>query len=94
MEFDWHIEKARSNLAKHGVSFDEDSSAFYDPAAAITADPDHAGPREDRAVLLGESQRRRLLVVVFVDVDERTVRIISARRATRKESLDYYARFA
>ena len=63
MDFEWDVDKAASNLTKHGVSFDEATSAFADEYAQIIDDPD-ASLEEQRAILMGNSTRRRLLVVV------------------------------
>ena len=79
--------KARKNLKKHGVSFEEASTIFGDPLARTIHDPLHSD-QEDRFVILGESQRRRLLVVVFTERGDK-VRLISARLATRPERKDY-----
>lgn len=87
LEFEWDEGKARRNLKKHGVSFEEASSAFGDPLALTIPDPLHS-EEEDRFITLGESNRRRLLVVVTTD-RENKIRIISARLATRRERTDY-----
>jgi uncharacterized protein len=87
LEFEWDAEKAKKNLKKHGVSFDEAKTIFGDPLSVAIHDPLHSDD-EDRYVMLGESNRRRLLVVSFTDRDER-IRIISARIATRKERKQY-----
>ncbi|MGH3640956.1 MAG: BrnT family toxin [Mycobacterium sp.] len=86
-EFEWDLAKAAENLGRHGVSFDEASTAFADPLAMLMADPDHSAD-EQRFVLLGLSGRRRLLVVAFTERPPRT-RLISARPATRREREDY-----
>jgi uncharacterized DUF497 family protein len=86
LEFEWDAKKARSNSKKHGVSFEEASTVFGDPLARTIHDPLHSD-EEDRYVILVESFRRRLPVVVFTD-HGRTIRIISAREATRREK-DY-----
>ena len=85
--FEWDDRKAKQNIKKHGVSFEEASTVFADPLAVTIYDPLHSD-EEHRYVTLGQSQRRRLLVVVFTDRDER-IRIISARVATRRERRDY-----
>ena len=85
--FEWDDRKAKRNIKKHGVSFEEASTVFADPLAVTIYDPLHSD-EEHRYVTLGQSQRRRLLVVVFTDRDER-IRIISARVATRRERRDY-----
>ncbi len=87
LAFEWDTAKARQNVRKHGVSFEEASTVFADPLALTIDDPLHSD-EEDRFITLGESQRRRLLVVVFTDRGER-IRIISARVATRRERKDY-----
>jgi hypothetical protein len=85
--FEWDPEKAQSNLEKHGVTFDEASTAFHDPLSLTVSDPLHSD-EEDRFVLIGCSHQDRLLVVVHTDRGNR-VRLISARLATRKERRDY-----
>ena len=87
LEFEWDEDKAKGNLKKHGVSFEEASSIFGDPLALTIPDPLHS-EEEDRFVTLGESHRRRLLVVCFTDREDR-IRIISARPATRRERKNY-----
>ena len=85
--FEWDPNKARSNSAKHGVSFDEASTAFEDALSVTIPDPLHSED-EERFVLLGHSHLNRLLVVVHTDRGDR-IRIISARPATRKERIRY-----
>jgi len=85
--FEWDTKKARSNLAKHGISFDEASTAFGDPLSIAIGDPLHS-EREDRYVLIGCSFANTLLVVVHTERGGR-IRIISARPATRRERLRY-----
>lgn len=85
--FEWDPEKAKQNLARHGVSFEEASTAFSDPLSLTIFDPDHSA-EEDRFVLLGASDKGRLLVVAHTDRDER-IRIISARLATGRERRSY-----
>jgi uncharacterized DUF497 family protein len=75
--------KAAANLAKHEVSFEEAATVFGDPLGRIVADPRQSSD-EERFVLLGLSQDQRLLAVMYVERGE-TIRIISARRATRRE---------
>jgi uncharacterized DUF497 family protein len=87
LEFEWDPRKAAANLAKHKVSFEEAGTVFGDPLGRIVADPRHSAV-EDRLVLLGISKERRLLAVMYVERAE-AVRIISARRATRRERRDY-----
>ena len=85
--FEWDERKAKVNRHKHGVTLEEASTAFADPLSVTIYDPVHSDD-EDRYIVLGESQRRRLLVVVFTDRGDR-IRIISARVATRRERKDY-----
>lgn len=87
MLFDWDEEKAKSNLAKHGISFDEATSVFDDPLFLTFADPEHS-VLEQRFLIMGESARGRLLVVSYTDRQDIT-RLISARPATRKERKAY-----
>jgi uncharacterized DUF497 family protein len=83
LEFDWDPQKAATNLAKHEVSFEEAATVFSDPLGRIVADPRHSS-EEERFVLLGLSRGQRLLAVMYVE-RAGTIRIISARRATRSE---------
>ncbi|MBM4020049.1 MAG: BrnT family toxin [Planctomycetes bacterium] len=87
LAFEWDANKARANRAKHGVSFDEASTAFGDPLSITISDPLHSED-EERFVLIGRSLRNRLLVVVHTERGDR-IRIISARPATRSERLRY-----
>lgn len=93
MRFDWDANKARENLRKHGVSFEEAQTAFSDDQAILLDDPDHSD-EEDRFILLGTSSTLRVLTVVhcYLAGDE-VVRIISARKATRSERTQYGARW-
>lgn len=86
--FDWDRRKALRNLAKHGVSFDEARSVFGDPLSSTIPDPAHSSPTEERFAIIGSSHRGRLLVVIHLDHGH-TIRIISARRATRHERNAY-----
>ena len=87
MEFEWDPDKARRNLGKHGVSFQEAATVFGGPLAVTYFDPDHSED-EDRFLTFGHSSAGRLLVVSHTDREDRT-RIISARRATQKERRSY-----
>ena len=87
LAFEWDESKAKVNTRKHGVTFEEASTVFADPLSVTIYDPVHSED-EDRYIALGESQRRRLLVVVFTDRGDR-IRLISARVATRRETKDY-----
>ena len=89
LRFEWDEAKASINLKKHGVSFDEAKSIFYDERAKLINDPDHA-ENEDRFILLGLSSTLKALVVCHCYRNDRDViRIISARRATAKETKAY-----
>lgn len=85
--FEWDAEKAERNLQKHGVGFDEASTVFGDPLSLLLSDPEHSS-EELRFILLGMSNRSRLLVVAFAERPPRT-RLISARQATRREQKRY-----
>jgi hypothetical protein len=87
LEFEWDSQKAAANRAKHRVSFEEAATVFGDPFGRIVSDPRHSS-EEERFVLLGLSRDHRLLVVMYVDRDE-AIRIIRARRATRRERANY-----
>jgi uncharacterized DUF497 family protein len=83
MHFEWDPAKAAENLSKHGVSFEEASTVFFDSLSATGRDPDHS-QAEGRFVIFGLSSAGRLLVVAHTERGER-IRIISAREATRAE---------
>jgi uncharacterized DUF497 family protein len=83
LKFEWDSTKARANLSKHGVSFGEAASVFGDPLAITFPDPDHS-TGEKRWLTFGISQTDRLLAVVHAERG-RAIRIISARKATRRE---------
>jgi uncharacterized DUF497 family protein len=89
VQFEWDAQKGAANLARHGVSFDEASTVFGDPLAGTISDPRHS--TEFRFVTIGFSTGQRLIVVAHADRDDR-VRIISARRATRRERQRYEAK--
>ncbi len=85
LDFEWSGLKSRLNLKKHGISFEEAKTVFIDPCARLIADPDHSW-KEDRYVLLGMSVKFRLLVVNHCyRKNESVIRIISARKAVKKE---------
>jgi uncharacterized DUF497 family protein len=89
LTFEWDKRKAAANLKKHGVSFEDAKSVFLDERAKLIDDPDHS-ENEDRMVLLGLSYALRLLVVCHCYRGEGgVIRIISARKATAKESRSY-----
>ena len=84
----WDPAKAWTNRAKHGITFEEAATVFADPLSLTVPDEAHARPGEDRFATIGTSHRGRLLVVIHSDAAD-SVRIISARRATRRERRDY-----
>ena len=86
-EFEWDSAKAEANLRKHGVSFEEAVTAFGDPFSLLLPDPSHS-TEEERYIILGRSDRDRLIVVAFAERPPRT-RFISARLATRREHRQY-----
>lgn len=86
-EFEWDEEKAKRNLKKHGVSFDEAATIFNDPRIATIFDPDHSED-EERFISLGISFIQRLLAVAHTERNKKT-RLISARKATKSERNTY-----
>ena len=88
MRFEWDPAKAKSNIRKHGVSFDEAVTVFKDPLAFIFDDTTHS-EQENREIIIGTSALRRMVLVCFVERLENVIRIISARAATRQEIKDY-----
>jgi uncharacterized DUF497 family protein len=88
MRFEWDPQKAASNIRKHGISFDEAVTVFKDPLAFIFDDTAHS-EQEHREIIIGMSTLRKMILVCFVERIENTVRIISARPATRQEIKDY-----
>ena len=90
LRFEWDPRKATGNARKHGISFDEARTAFYDEEAIQFFDPDHSDD-EDRFILLGLSVKPRVLVVCHcVREGEAVVRIISARKADKDEEQEYW----
>lgn len=92
IQFEWDDAKAESNRLKHGVSFEEASTVFYDPYALIIDDVEHS-VKEERFILFGMSAKARTLTVChcYRENDEK-IRIISARKATKNESNEYWRR--
>ena len=88
MEFRWDNKKSKSNITKHGISFEEAKSVFLDEYARFKHDPDHSLD-EIRYLLLGISSSLRVLVVVHTAIEEDIIRLISARKATRREAKQY-----
>ncbi len=92
LTFDWDKAMNLSNRKKHGISFEEAQTVFVDENALLMHDPDHSGA-EDRFVLLGLSAKLRELVVCHCyRKTKEVIRIISARKATRKEQNQYWER--
>ena len=94
LRIEWDSAKARANLRKHGVSFEEAETAFLDDYALVLPDPDHSSSDEERLVLIGLSSALRVLLVIYCERERGDVlRLISARRATRSERAQYDARW-
>jgi uncharacterized protein len=87
LEFEWDEDKAASNQKKHRVTFEEAATVFADPLAAIFDDEEHS-EEEQREIIVGHSAENRLLLVSFTERGG-AIRIISARRATKRERRDY-----
>ena len=91
-EFEWNSGKAKANVRKHRVSFKEAVTVFYDENAFEFYDPEHS-IKEDRFLLLGLSRSARILVISFCHrKNDAVFRIISARKANRSESQNYFKR--
>lgn len=89
LSFEWDPRKNASNKKKHGISFEEAKTSFYDANARLIADPEHS-EEEDRFVLLGSSEQLRMLVASHCYREgSPIVRIISARKANKKERETY-----
>jgi len=87
--FEWDENKSLANQKKHGISFEEAKTVFYDESARMIHDPDHSED-EDRFILLGLSFQLRILVVVHAyRQSDQVIRIISARKATKNEASKY-----
>ena len=91
LQFEWDPNKNEINKKKHGVSFEEAQTVFYDEEALVRDDPEHS-KEEERFVILGLSSNAKLLVVCHCyRASETVIRIISARKATKTES-KYYSK--
>jgi hypothetical protein len=91
LQFAWDEKKNRANRRKHGLSFEEAQTAFFDERAKVYFDPDHSED-EDRFILLGLSYRMRVLVVCHCYREsDLLIRIISARKADKNEQEDYWS---
>ena len=89
IKFDWNAAKAVTNIKKHGVSFEEAKSVFFDDFAVQFFDQENS-EAEDRFLMLGMSNETRLLIVCHSERDDgNTIRVISARKATKNESKHY-----
>jgi len=86
--FEWDPQKDRANLEQHRITFTEATSVFGDPLARIFGDEGHSA-EEQREIIIGHSRAKRLLLICFTERADGRIRIISARRATRKERHDY-----
>lgn len=91
IKFEWDENKNRTNQNKHGISFTEAQTVFYDDEALVIDDPEHS-EEEERFIILGLSNKANLLVVCHCyRASETVIRIISARKATKTES-QYYGK--
>ena len=88
MFYAWDPAKAATNLRKHGILFVEAASVFLDPLARTSSDPDHQH-RERRLLTIGVSARGRIIIVAHAELADNCIRIISARKATKRESNAY-----
>jgi uncharacterized protein len=88
VRFEWDDDKAKANLKKHKISFDEASTVFGDPLAKIFGDDNHSS-EEIREIIVGHSMLERLLLVSFTERGRDVIRVISARVATRNERRSY-----
>lgn len=92
MQFEWDENKDRINTEKHGISFLEASTVFYDENAVLFDDPDNS-EQEDRFLIVGFSQKVRICIVSHCyRGDDDVIRIISARKATKREAEAYNTR--
>lgn len=90
IKFEWDSVKAESNIVKHGISFEEAKSVFFDEFALQFYDDEHSQLEEDRFLMLGTSNESRVLLVCHCERnDGEVIRLISARRATKKEQKHY-----
>ncbi len=85
--FEWDTDKARANVRKHGVTFEEARSCFFDPRQIAFYDPDHSDD-EDRELLIAHSNQGRVLIISYTMRTD-VIRIISARKATKSEEILY-----
>ncbi|MBE9525721.1 MAG: BrnT family toxin [Proteobacteria bacterium] len=86
IKFEWNISKARSNERKHGITFEEAKSVFYDELAVQFYDSDSSQLGDDRFLILGVSSKNRILMICHCEREpDEVIRIISARKATKNE---------
>lgn len=90
IQFEWDDVKAQANIIKHKVSFEEAATIFQDPFLITFFDDTHSD-KEDRFISIGDSDQKRLLLVIHTEQED-AIRIISARSATRKERATYEQR--
>ena len=86
--FEWDKNKARINAQKHKVNFDEAKTVFYNPLSKIFDDESHS-IKERREIIIGHSRKGRLLIVIFIEKGQNSIRLISARKATLNERRSY-----
>ena len=86
--FEWDKIKSKANLQKHGISFEEAKSVFYNPLSKIFDDEFHS-LTEKREIIIGYSNQSKLIIVIFTERKQNVIRIISARYATKKEKKVY-----
>lgn len=89
MRFEWDDNKAEANFVKHGIAFEEAVTVFADPYLLFTEDSSHSD-REEREWAIGEAENNLILVIIFTMRDQ-NIRIISARKATKRERKNYEA---
>ena len=89
MRYEWDARKAATNHTKHGITFEQAITAFDDPFALVAPDPGHSKPGEERRWLIGEADDGVLVVVFTIRQPGNVYRLISARRASRKERRRY-----
>jgi uncharacterized DUF497 family protein len=90
IRFEWDPSKAKANVQKHGVSFEDARSVFYDEFAVQFFDDEHSSADEERFLMLGMSSGAKLLIVCHCEREAgHVIRIVSARRATKRESAFY-----
>lgn len=88
LTFEWNKNKTEKNKKKHNITFEEASTIFSDFLSITVPDPIHSNPDEERFVTIGMSYRQNLLIVVHCDYGNK-IRIISARKTTKRERIEY-----